>query len=245
MDIKAIETIYKGYRFRSRLEARWAVFFDALGIEWVYEPEGYDLGEAGWYLPDFWFDFGTEGEWWIEVKAHKNLSDREYAAANAMSEHRPGFIVFGQPELPTVSGDIYLSPNDVPEKYYSSGGWHLPFHKFSDVGIENGITTVAADMAIKSRLFCWHEYLNGNVGTGQYKLWPVPAWELDCVSNPVECFDRLINGFITVEDLLEINPLLAGRKSIRSPNLVKAYTAARSARFEHGERNGKREKVTA
>ena len=27
-DIKAIETYYKGYRFRSRLEARWAVFFD-------------------------------------------------------------------------------------------------------------------------------------------------------------------------------------------------------------------------
>ena len=31
---KAIETKYKGFRFRSRLEARWAVFFDALGIEW-------------------------------------------------------------------------------------------------------------------------------------------------------------------------------------------------------------------
>ncbi len=54
MGIKAIETIYNGYRFRSRLEARWAVFFDALRIEYQYEPEGYDLGEAGWYLPDFW-----------------------------------------------------------------------------------------------------------------------------------------------------------------------------------------------
>lgn len=32
--IKPIETKYKGYRFRSRLEARWAVFFDALGISW-------------------------------------------------------------------------------------------------------------------------------------------------------------------------------------------------------------------
>jgi hypothetical protein len=53
-DLKPIETRYKGYRFRSRLEARWAVFFDALGIEWEYEKEGYDLGEAGWYLPDFW-----------------------------------------------------------------------------------------------------------------------------------------------------------------------------------------------
>ena len=53
MDIKPIETIYKGYRLRSRLEARWAVFFDALGLQWEYEPEGYDLGDGLWYLPDF------------------------------------------------------------------------------------------------------------------------------------------------------------------------------------------------
>ena len=39
MDIKPIETVYNGYRFRSRLEARWAVFFDAAGIEYEYEPE--------------------------------------------------------------------------------------------------------------------------------------------------------------------------------------------------------------
>lgn len=51
--IKAIETRYAGCRFRSRLEARWAVFFDALGISWEYEPQGYDLGDAGPYLPDF------------------------------------------------------------------------------------------------------------------------------------------------------------------------------------------------
>lgn len=63
--IKAIETRYKGYRFRSRLEARWAVFFDALGIQWEYEKEGYDLGDAGWYLPDFWL---PQVEMWAEVK---------------------------------------------------------------------------------------------------------------------------------------------------------------------------------
>ena len=51
--MKIIETKYKGYRFRSRLEARWAVFFDELGIEWEYEPEGFDLGDGTYYLPDF------------------------------------------------------------------------------------------------------------------------------------------------------------------------------------------------
>lgn len=53
MSIKAIETVYKGYRFRSRLEARWAVFFDHLGLRWEYEPEGFELGGGVRYLPDF------------------------------------------------------------------------------------------------------------------------------------------------------------------------------------------------
>jgi nucleoside 2-deoxyribosyltransferase len=52
-DIKPIETKYKGYRFRSRLEARWAVFFDAAGIDWEYEREGFDL-DGEYYLPDFY-----------------------------------------------------------------------------------------------------------------------------------------------------------------------------------------------
>ena len=52
-DIKPIETVYNGYRFRSRLEARWAVFFDAIGAEWEYEPEGYRLPDGTMYLPDF------------------------------------------------------------------------------------------------------------------------------------------------------------------------------------------------
>jgi hypothetical protein len=63
--MKAIETVYNGYRFRSRLEARWAVFFGTLGIEYQYEPEGFDLGEAGWYLPDFWL---PEIKCWVEIK---------------------------------------------------------------------------------------------------------------------------------------------------------------------------------
>lgn len=54
MDIKPIETVYNGYRFRSRLEARWAVFFDAAGIKYEYEPEGFELEDGTRYLPDFY-----------------------------------------------------------------------------------------------------------------------------------------------------------------------------------------------
>lgn len=51
--IKPIETIYHGYRFRSRLEARWAVFLDSLGVKYEYEPEGFKLPDGSLYLPDF------------------------------------------------------------------------------------------------------------------------------------------------------------------------------------------------
>lgn len=54
MNIKTIPTKYNGVTFRSRTEARWAVYFDSIGIEWIYEHEGYDLGEMGWYVPDFY-----------------------------------------------------------------------------------------------------------------------------------------------------------------------------------------------
>ena len=68
MTIKAIQTQFKGYHFRSRLEARWAVFFDALGLEWEYEPEGFDLGGGVYYLPDFKVT-NTDGCYvWYEVK---------------------------------------------------------------------------------------------------------------------------------------------------------------------------------
>lgn len=65
--IRAIDTEYAGHRMRSRLEARWAIFFDALNIDWEYEPQGIEtLTPSGRvrYLPDFRLDNGQ----WVEVK---------------------------------------------------------------------------------------------------------------------------------------------------------------------------------
>lgn len=60
-----IETEYNGYRFRSRLEARWAVFFDELDLSWDYEPEGFEFEDGTRYLPDFWLPVANS---WIEIK---------------------------------------------------------------------------------------------------------------------------------------------------------------------------------
>lgn len=59
---KAIPTQYRGTNFRSRLEARWASFFDQCGFQWEYEP--FDLD--GW-IPDFHIS-GKTGSLLVEVK---------------------------------------------------------------------------------------------------------------------------------------------------------------------------------
>lgn len=64
LHIPAIQTRYHGYHFRSRLEARWAVFFETMAVQWTYEPEGFELPSGRRYLPDF----HIAGVGWIEIK---------------------------------------------------------------------------------------------------------------------------------------------------------------------------------
>lgn len=114
MTVRAIETRYKGCRFRSRLEARWAVFFDALGCDWEYEPQGYDLGEMGLYLPDFrvgWRSGPESRMYWAEVKP----LDVALSAADAnkirgfVREVAPLILLTGTPAAFTYS---YLERGD-------------------------------------------------------------------------------------------------------------------------------------
>ena len=50
---KNTQIMYKGCLFDSRLEAKWAVFFDTCGVEWEYKPEEFDLGNGVKYQPSF------------------------------------------------------------------------------------------------------------------------------------------------------------------------------------------------
>jgi hypothetical protein len=91
---RAIETVYQGYRFRSRLEARWAVFFDTLGLRWEYEKEGYELGAAGRYLPDFWL---PDLECFVEVKGAEPTPDERMLCDTLRQQHgAPVIIVHGE-----------------------------------------------------------------------------------------------------------------------------------------------------
>jgi hypothetical protein len=101
--IKAIETRYAGCRFRSRLEARWALFFDHMGLTWEYEPQGFEVSRritGGWnnektktfrYLPDFWLP-DLHGGIWGEVKGSLTNDEtaRLYDAAASLSSSDGG-----------------------------------------------------------------------------------------------------------------------------------------------------------
>jgi len=95
MTVKPIETRAYGHRFRSRLEARWAVAFTEACIEWQYEPEGFDLGDAGPYLPDFWL---PQVSMWAEVKAGRPTAE-EVGKAEALARESdfPCLLLVGPP----------------------------------------------------------------------------------------------------------------------------------------------------
>lgn len=129
--IPAIETTYAGCRFRSRLEARWAVFFDHLGIPWQYEPQGYVVAGRP-YLPDFLLSCGT----WIEVKGAEGELDHalmlaaaaQLPTASARVEHGPALMILGPIPDPPVRGDIGwlgLDPSVPPGETEPivSGAW--------------------------------------------------------------------------------------------------------------------------
>ena len=116
MTIKAIETQYKGYRFRSRLEARWAVFFDALGLAWEYEPEGFELGGGVRYLPDFRVTHPSGHATWYEVKPREWGDDGKFQKFKARlqdtdSDSESAVLLRGDPIDVLGGGGLDILPS--------------------------------------------------------------------------------------------------------------------------------------
>lgn len=106
---RPIPTEYNGYRFRSRLEARWAVFFDAIGLRYEYEPEGYETYDGIKYLPDFYLpDLGV----YFEVKRASVGEEEKKKILQKIEEfayNRHSLIIcFGDP----VNDDLYFYGNE-------------------------------------------------------------------------------------------------------------------------------------
>lgn len=102
-NIKPIETRYKGYRFRSRLEARWAVFLDSFNEQWEYEKEGYELS-CGRYLPDFWL---PRMNCWLEIKSECPTAKQQNKIERlADATNKPALLAWGIPQSANVEYTI-------------------------------------------------------------------------------------------------------------------------------------------
>ena len=135
MSGRVIQTEYRGRFFRSRLEARWAVFLDTLEVEWVYEREAYALRGGLAYLPDFWL---PELDCWVEIKGEEASQEaHEKARALATATDKRVYIFSGSIELP--QGDIppamaamYLPGNDTTPARPNS--WAHKWHACPECG---------------------------------------------------------------------------------------------------------------
>ena len=209
MDIKPIETEYKGYRFRSRLEARWAVFFDALGIKWEYEPEGYEFEDRTKYLPDFYF---PSLDYYAEVKGKNNhLQDDIEKAEKFVQSSKKTLVILSQIPYSEEAKGLYF----FPEIYYTSqiSEKHLNYCYMNFEVIAPNVL-VTEDLAMEQKR--WRN------GTWRYKnidrnevLWNA--------LQPV-CGEEFDKGELLYRDVNDLT------------SVQEAIIKARQARFEHGEK---------
>lgn len=198
--MKVISTEYKGYLFRSRLEARWAVFFDYMGIRYEYEPEGIVLSDGTYYLPDFYL---PEFHCYFEVKRNGIQDTPEGREAirrirNGADELEwAGIIAFGDP-MDDNLGIYCQESNDG-----SAGNYDGP--------VTFGIHPVL-----------YKPYLFAEWDRRDRVFYDSFGEEMKVI--PMETGDH---GTYTYGDFVT-GRVLAARK------------AARQARFEHGEKPGRR-----
>ena len=178
--IKAIETSYKGHLFRSRLEARWAVLFDELQIEWKYESQGFENDQGDRYLPDFYL---PTSHTWVEVKGDAVALGRDYERMARLLDFG-GCLPYFADSLHSsrgllLLGDIPYSANasatfSHPLSQHSKGlhrnwsvmapgtvisiGGHSDLHEMMDVVIESGAESTPDLWIVETR------ELNTNLG---------------------------------------------------------------------------------
>ena len=157
MSIKAIETIYKGFRFRSRLEARWAVFFDKLGIEWEYESQGFELADGTRYLPDFFIytssykNYKPGSGYWVEIKGPvATKTEIEKMQKICINTDRSGYIFSGAPYPDNYvhchhSGHISIRPNPRDDEFYKSAFFKAFCFETMPIWANCGVNVVGDD----------------------------------------------------------------------------------------------------
>jgi len=112
--MKAKPTYYNATLFRSKLEAKWAVFFDRLGIDYEYENESYLCSDGSQYTPDFYLPFvttrGQNGGTFIEIKPMSYIHDSDYEV-RIISAIKPNNLVLFKGEPYPNADPVYSFDN--------------------------------------------------------------------------------------------------------------------------------------
>lgn len=223
MTIPPIETRYAGCRFRSRLEARWAVFFDHLGIRWEYEPQGYRLGaDNRAYLPDFWL---PDQHILVEVKGDHNALDLGLLGECLSIGGVYWALILGP--VPTISPGAVpchsLLFQETDFRRLGDFSWEDAPHE-DDNELLNNLGETLDEPARSALLRTRHRATTMAIispavfveGRSVYAF-PV-AFPNTEAANPEQILNPAPCDFVVV-----------------NPRIQAAYEAARSARFEHGE----------
>ena len=144
-----LRTEYNDFVFRSRLEARWAVFMDSLGVPYEYEPAGYVI-DGICYQPDFWLH---DQDCFMEIKGPPpTVEEKRKAQALANGSEKRVALFWGQIEVPHETGMFfYIGWEDEPAKWCQC-----------PVCGKYGIEWNGRGMRI-----CWHEPENDHADTSQ------------------------------------------------------------------------------
>lgn len=99
-----IPTLYDGYRFRSKNEARWAAFYKKLGVPYRYEADRYPVNGST-YLIDFEFQEQEEKgitDCLVEIKPKEpTVEERSKAEWLAQTRGIPVYIFYGDQRCPS------------------------------------------------------------------------------------------------------------------------------------------------
>lgn len=214
--VRAIETRYAGHRFRSRLEARWAVFFDALRIEWEYEPQGFVIGDGTGatrnYLPDFRL---TATGTWVEVKGDPQELDWGLIGS-AVYHAGPHLPDAHDAERDSVAGVLVLGNIPTPGKRW--GHWL----------VQGDQHAAHADTV---EFIAWPKDYGSILRAPIFDDHAVLAPSLDTKWGPAEHHGVALGGqHIPARDLY-----FAEYADRQGALVTAAYHAARTARFEWGE----------
>lgn len=203
--IKPIETVYNGYRFRSRLEARWAVFFDTLGVRYDYEPEGFEFPDGDRYLPDFWL---PDYEMWVEIKG-SDPGEAGWGKIFGLSLHAQDIVLaLTGPCDPRVDGCI--------------------------IGFEPPTRDLFQKVWLSECLIC------GSLGCLFAHCVLANAPETPDDHRILAKLNEREGEFFCLDPSCHLLVRQKIRPGIRldriTPRIANAFTAARQARFEHGEK---------